>query len=299
MPMLRWSVLVLLVACHPATVSTETVRVKPRQARAAAETPCAESPRLRAGGAGAAGSRGLRGPNGIPGAQGADAQGRFVMPRVDKRSVDPASLGGPGVNGAPGTVGGPGRPGPSLTAYVTMARAACGRIVVVDVRGDAADVLFVPEGQVLTIASTGGPGGDGGPGGNGGPGGSGAFGSPGGRGGNGGVGGSGGPGGDGGTIELVLDERFPELGKAIRLDVGGGSGGDGGSGGGGGPGGFGSGSGGSTRIASGTPDKLGGTPGLRGDEGARGERGKDGRPGRVTVRTGRFEASPIPGLTFL
>lgn len=140
----------------------------------------------------------------------------------------------PGQGGSNGGAGGDGGPGPRVQAYVTIVRTPKYERVGLARVTDGADgiTLFDLEAGI-TIYARGGTGGRGGFGG------AGAQGAdPQGAGGFGGNGGPGGNGGDGGAVSLVIDDRYPELAKVVRIDVSGGEpgyGGDGGYGGAGGP----------------------------------------------------------------
>lgn len=180
--------------------------------------------------------------------------------------------GGHGAPGGPGGSGTPGAKGQTIEVYATMVSTKFyDKLVAVRIGGALDDfVLFAPEQQFVVFAR-GGDGGDGGEGGPGGDGGDGGRGNPGGDGGNGGDGAAGGPGadgGDGGNILLVVDERYPEIGNILRLDVTGGRGGRGGQAGRGGYAG-----------SSGSGAGQGAQSGNQGEQGANGESGSDGRNG--------------------
>lgn len=123
------------------------------------------------------------------------------------------------------TVGGiDGGKGPRLSVYVTWGRTAdYTRVLVGHSEGDIEMVTMVAPGYPLNVVAIGGNGGDGGKGMQGQ---SGA--------GQGGSGGDGGKGGDGGEVDVIVDERFPELEQMINVDVSGGQGGGYGPGGAGG-----------------------------------------------------------------
>jgi hypothetical protein len=187
--------------------------------------------------------------------------------------------GGDGTGGGAGGNGGPGSAGGSITAYATMVRTPHhGRLGLVVLEGDAADVVLFDPALGYALHAAGGPGGAGGSGGAGGPGGNGGNAGVGGAGGNGGAGGPGGVGGDGGpggSIVLVVDARHPELAEMIRLDASGGPGGSPGSAGAGGRGGPGG-----SSSAAGAPT---GTAGAEGAQGAQGRSGRDGPPGATRI----------------
>lgn len=209
---------------------------------------------------GRAGSSGNAGQNGQDGSAGSDSSG-----------------GGQGTDGGPGTPGGMGAGGgngPRIEVVATMVKTAFyDKLVAVRLSGGVDDfLLFHPEQQIV-ISATGGPGGPGGSGGQGGAGGRGGSGNPGGSGGQGGPGasgGNGGNGGNGGEIQLTFDTRFPELAKAIQLDVSGGAPGPAGSGGGGGRGGSGGSGMGQGAMGSSGSDGTSGNSGAPGQPGASG-----------------------------
>lgn len=160
------------------------------------------------------GAVGGSGPSGMSGSSG--AQG--------------AANGGAG---GYGSSGGPGGPGPRLVAYASIIRTPLyDKVGIIRVTGDGEQLSLFDLSAGITLSARGGSGGYGGQGGQGGRGNPDRQGS----GGPGGGGGDGGPGGDGGQVVLTLDDRFPELAQAVRVDVSGGSPGDGGSGGRGGQG---------------------------------------------------------------
>jgi hypothetical protein len=139
-----------------------------------------------------------------------------------------------GSGGGAGGAGGQGGPGPRLIAHVTVVRTPKhDKLGLLKVSGELEQTVLFDLSTSITVSARGGEGGFGGRGGDG------ATGSdPQGSGGPGGPGGSGGPGGDGGEVVVIVDQRFPELGQIIGIDVSGGSpgsGGDGGNGGAGGP----------------------------------------------------------------
>lgn len=139
------------------------------------------------------------------------------------------SAGGGG--GGYGGPGGPGSPGPEVVAVATIVQTPLyDRVGMIRVAPTGESTLFDLDAG-MTVVASGGAGGDGGPGGTGGVGQ-----KPEGAGGPGGVGGDGGPGGDGGQILLIIDDRYPELEAAVRLNVAGGMAGQGGYGGNGGNG---------------------------------------------------------------
>lgn len=169
---------------------------------------------------------GKEGSQGVEGQAGTDA----VLGEAEGHvTADGTGLAG---GGRPGNPGGPGGTGPKMTVFVTWVSSPdYTRLLAARSVGDAGGLTLVEPGTTLSVVARGGPGGRGGRGGRG----AAAFaveqaGAP------GGAGGRGGPGGVGGEVELVLDERFPELERWVRADVSGGVGGEGGLGGqGGGP----------------------------------------------------------------
>ncbi|MCH9688285.1 MAG: hypothetical protein K0V04_43040 [Deltaproteobacteria bacterium] len=139
---------------------------------------------------------------------------------------------GGGAGGAGGP-GGPGGPGPVLTAYASIVQTPTyDRVGVIRVTGADEHLTLFDLETGITVSAAGG---DGGPGGDGGYGGAGA--DPEGAGGPGGPGGEGGNGGPGGEVLLIVDDRYPELNRLVRIDVAGGQPGSGGYGGTGGDGG--------------------------------------------------------------
>ena len=191
--------------------------------------------------------------------------------------------GGAGSPGGQGANGSDGQPGPHLTAYATMVKTPFyDKLIAVRITGDFEDFVLVPEGQVFALRAPGGRGGSGGHGGSGGRGGSGGsapgVGGNGGQGANGGSGGMGANGAAGGSIDLVFDSRFPDLGKMIALEAPGGEAGapgGAGEGGAGGSGGSGQGQGGKN-----------GAQGPAGAHGAAGSGGRRGPDGRVASKAG-------------
>ncbi len=181
----------------------------------------------------------------------------------------------PGGGGGMGGPGGNGGPGPRVVAYVSVARTPKhSHVGIVKVEGDYEQLTLFDLKTGITVLARGGTGGWGGRGGDGGEGA-----DPQGPGGPGGPGGQGGAGGDGGEAIVVLDDRYPELGGIVRIDVSGGGPGGGGDGGYGGPGGP-------------APEKAcddceqpepgpEGAPGVVGNDGT-----IAGRDGRSEVRTG-------------
>lgn len=138
-------------------------------------------------------------------------------------------------NGGAGGAGGPGEPGgpgPQLTVHASIIETPLyEKVGIIKVSGGAEQLsVFDLSAGVLVVAN----GGSGGSGGYGGRGGQGA--KPKGAGGSGGPGGNGAAGGDGGQVVVIIDDRFPELADAIRVDVSGGSPGGAGAGGDGGDG---------------------------------------------------------------
>lgn len=222
------------------------------------------------------GREGPAGPMGRPGDGGRSGE--------SGSSGSSSSAGGAGRDGTPGSPGGSGAQGgngPDLVVRATFVKTAFyDKLVAVRVDGGVSDVvLFHPDNE-LVIVARGGAGGSGASGGRGGDGGSGGGGSPpgaGGTGGPGGNGGNGGNGGPGGRIELIFDERFPELGGLIALDVGGGAAGSSGPGGSGGSAG---------RGGSGYGTHPSAADGNAGVDGASGAAGSAGPPGVASKRAG-------------
>jgi uncharacterized membrane protein YgcG len=230
---------------------------------------------------------GRRGDDGASGARGQNGQsGSSTAPGGDGAS------GSPGGNGSNGSAG---SSGPRIDVHATLVTTKYyDKLVALKIGGDLSDVVLFPPEQAFAIFARGGDGGVGGSGGPGGAGGDGGSGNPGGGGGNGslgGVGGIGGDGGPGGTIRLIVDQRFPEIERVLRLDTSGGAAGPGGPGGARGP----AGSGGSALG-------QGAKSGARGSDGSAGVRGADGQAGddgRVHVEHGDVDAlfASIAGLT--
>lgn len=196
------------------------------------------------------------GAEGAPGLQGID----LGAPRVGARYplTDPAIV-GPETSGS--IDGGDGGRGPSFVVYVTWVRTAdYTKLLAGRATGEVDMLGLAAPGYPLQIFATGGRGGLGG------------------RGGEGdvaavgGVGGAGGRGGDGGHVEVVIDERFPELEQYIAVDV---SGGPGGGAGNGGPGGR-------PQLVERFHKRNGHSMGLvfQGPSGPRGPGGTVGGPGR-------------------
>ncbi|MGH1343101.1 MAG: hypothetical protein ACRBN8_16200 [Nannocystales bacterium] len=236
------------------------------------------------------------GPSGSPGRSGsAGASGDRGKYGGSSEDGGAGGAGGSGSNGGEGTAG---AAGPRVSAWATVVRTPHHEhLVLLEYEGDMTGRAMFDSHTSFVLAAAGGPGGRGGAGGSGGPGGSGGGGSlggGGGAGGPGGTGGMGGPGGAGGHIDLVIDERFPELAQVIRLDVSGGNGGSGGAVGDGGQGGSGG--------HSSAEDTDDGPDGSEGADGTRGSQGRDGAPGVANVRVGgvdeRFSALP-EGVTRL
>ena len=180
--------------------------------------------------------------------------------------------------------GGAGGVGPKLTVYVTWVRTAdYSKLLAARSVGDIDMLSFSAPGYPLDVVARGGHGGDGGRGRQGATGG-----------GAGSAGGSGGPGGDGGELEVVVDERFPELESSLRIDV---RGGDGGRGGSPGPGGEREmrqvyrrrKGGGRSATGDWVPNGPRGVPGPSGSAGAR------GADGRFVIRSGEA-ASQFAGV---
>jgi hypothetical protein len=220
----------------------------------------------------ALGDEGARGRPGEFGGTGASGE-----KGSDGSSEKAGGEGGEGGAGGLGSDAGDGGPGPSLTVWATMVQTDhYDRLVLVRVSGDLDDVVLVHPDRGLTIRAIGGRGGTGGPGGQGGYGGAGGSGNPGGKGGKGGAGGHGGNGGNGGPggrIELVYDQRFPELARIVELDVRGGAAGPAGFAGRGGGGGSG-----------GSADGEDASDGAKGADGPEGQRGQPGMPGSAGER---------------
>ena len=226
----------------------------------------------------------------------------------DGKSGGAGNYGGDGGNngdGTDGTDGGPGGggyeggQGGKITAYVTIvATPYWPRLYAVFANST---FFLAPADRDLTFGAAGGQGG---PGGNGGAGGNGGnqpteartrktgkdssvteiWGTgPAGRGGNGNSGGKGGRGGKGGTVEVFVDQTFPEIARFIKTDVSGGAGGYGGARGGGGYGGQ-------------TNAEKNAKTGANGNDGrADGNDGDRGAPGTASVRTGNV-ASKFAGI---
>lgn len=158
---------------------------------------------------------------GSSGASGGEGEGGYP-------GQDPGGAGGAAGPGGGGGVG------PRVVAHVTIVRTPKHeRVGLIQVSGDVEQTTLFDLATGITVSARGG---DGGYGGRGGDGGTGA--DPAGAGGPGGPGGQGGPGGDGGEAVVIIDDRYPELGSIVGVDVSGGSpggGGDGGLGGSGGP----------------------------------------------------------------
>ena len=240
-------------------------------------------------GAGKTGGPGGSGGSGPTGKEG--SQGQYGS---DKSGGGP---GGDGGNGGPGGNGSAGQPGPKLVVMATLVKTAFyDKLVALRIGGDMDDFLLVPIDQPIVLRASGGPGGSGGSGGSGGHGGHGGSGNPGGQGGNGGAGGNGGNGGSGGPggqIDLVFDSRFPEIARAIKLEVSGGA-----PGGAGGPGSAGSaGSGGSGQGQ----NSQRGSDGAAGTAGSGGQSGQPGPDGRAAARPGpvKDKMGDMPGITAL
>jgi hypothetical protein len=229
--------------------------------------------------AGGVGQSGANGASGDAGSAG-----------VDGRDGSSGSAGASGVSGDPGD---PGRPGPRFQVFATYVRTRFyPRLLAIRIEGEIRDLVLALPDQALVLVARGGTGGAGGAGGRGGGGGWGRAGRSGGAGGPGGPGGSGGPGADGGpggSIELVYDSRFPEIGRLLQPDVAGGAGGVAGPGGDGGT------------CGDGGKGREGGRDGRGGAAGAAGSSGPSGRPGppgsaqlRAGSVTDRFRN--LPGI---
>jgi len=233
------------------------------------------------GGGGASGAPGRTGSTGASGERG-DYGG----------SSEDGGAGGAGGSGSNGGEGTAGAAGPRLSAWATVVRTPHHpHLVLLEYEGDMTGRAMFDSHTSFVLSAPGGPGGRGGaggPGGSGGSGGGGAHGGGGGAGGPGGTGGMGGPGGAGGHIDLVVDDRFPELVQLIRLDVSGGGGGFGGAVGSGGRGGSGG--------HSSDEDTIDGPDGSEGADGTSGANGRSGAPGLANARVGavdeRFSALP-------
>ncbi len=239
-----------------------------------------------AGKRGGSGSSGGSGPSGKSGAQGQSGS--------DKSAGGP---GGDGGNGGPGGNGTSGQPGPKLVVAATLVKTAFyDKLVALRIVGDMDDLLLVPIDHPIVLSAGGGAGGSGGNGGSGGSGGRGGGGNPGGQGGNGGAGGNGGGGGNGGpggSIELVFDARFPEIARAIKMDVGGGPAGMAG-----GPGSAGSAGSGGFSQGQGAQS---GRDGAAGTAGSGGQSGQPGPEGRASAKAGvvQDKIGNLPGITAL
>lgn len=233
------------------------------------------------GGGGPAGTPGRSGSGGASGERGKYGG-----------SSDDGGGGGAGASGSNGGEGTAGAPGPHLSAWATVVRTPHHEhLVLLEYQGDMNGRVMFDSHTSFVLLAPGGPGGrggSGGPGGSGGSGGGGTRGGGGGPGGPGGTGGMGGAGGAGGQVDLVIDDRFPELAQVIRLDVSGGGGGFGGAVGDGGSGGSGG--------HSSAEDTDDGPDGSEGADGTAGANGRGGAPGVGQVRVGsvdeRFSALP-------
>lgn len=229
---------------------------------------------------------GKSGSSGIPGSSG--SSGKDGTSGQSGGSTRSGSEGGEGGDGGDGSDGGDGGDGPRIKAFATLVKTPFyDKLVAVRITGDLEDLVLVPIDHPLVLRADGGNGGPGGSGGSGGRGGSGGSGSPtggkGGKGGRGGNGGRGGHGGKGGEIELIFDERYPELQSQIKLAAAGGSGGD--AGGKGSPG-----SGGSAGAGLGTNGKMG-SIGSEGSSGKDGTSGPPGPDGHASAQPGFVEDS--------
>ena len=204
-----------------------------------------------------------------------------------------------GTDGGPGGQGTEGGQGGKITAYVTIVATPYWPRLYAVIANDR--FFLAPADRDLTFGAAGGQGGSGGNGGSGGPGGNqpteartrktGKDSStteiwgtgPAGRGGNGNIGGKGGRGGKGGTIDVFVDQAFPEIARFIRTDITGGAGGYGGARGGGGYGGQ-------------TNAEKNAKTGSNGNDGrADGNDGDRGNPGTANVRAGSV-ASKFAGI---
>lgn len=239
-----------------------------------------------AGKTGAPGGSGGSGSTGNAGSQGQSGS--------DKSAGGP---GGDGGNGGPGGSGSSGQPGPKLVIMATLVKTPFyDKLVALRIAGDLDDLLLVPIDQPLVLRASGGAGGGGGTGGSGGSGGRGGSGNPGGQGGSGGAGGNGGNGGNGGAggaIDLVFDARFPEIARAIKLEVAGGPPGMAG-----GPGSAGSAGSGGFSQGQGAQS---GRDGAAGTAGSGGQSGQPGPEGRAAARPGvvKDKMGDLPGITAL
>jgi hypothetical protein len=195
--------------------------------------------------------------------------------------------------GSSGQSGASGQSGPRLQVSASYVRTRYfDRLMAIRIEGGVRDFVLAPAGQEVLVMARGGPGGPGGAGGRGGNGGDGSEGRPGqegGRGGQGGDGGDGGDGGAGGFIELIYDNRFPDLARWIKLDPSGGPGGAGGERGAGGSGGSG---------GKGLSGARSGKPGRGGSSGDSGDAGRPGSPGTVQIRAGVVTSAfrNLPGI---
>jgi hypothetical protein len=226
------------------------------------------------------------GQSGRPGTSGS-----YGAPGQSGQSGSNGSQGTDGNSGGSGGEGGDGGDGPQIQAYLSYVKTPFyDKLIAIRLDGDVKDFLLIMPEAKFILTAQGGHGGNGGPGGRGGGGGNGGSGNPPGRGGNGGAGGPGGKGGKGGKgghVEVFFPEKYPELAKALLVNVAGGTGGlpglagTGGRGGAGGTGvrGESTGSGGSSLRT--TPP-----PGERGKDGLAGNNGPGGAAGpEGTVHT--------------
>lgn len=217
---------------------------------------------------------GLSGKQGRAGAQGAvGTNGANGGAGSNRRN------GGPGYSGDQGRTGYTGGAGQKVVAYATRIKTKLHEdLVAVRIVGEKPKTAIFHLERGFVVSADGGDGGSGGRGGTGGRGGKGAPGYSGGSGGGGGPGGTGGNGGSGGTVDLVIDERYPELQKYIKVQARGGRGGSGGRGGDGGLGG----DGGSAPSDGGSA----GSTGSGGESGPGGITGNPGAPGTAEMRLG-------------
>ncbi len=223
------------------------------------------------------------GPSGKPGRSG--SAGDSGERGSYGGSSEDGGSGGAGAAGGNGGEGSAGSPGPQLRAWATVVRTPHHEhLVLLEYAGDRTGRVLFDSHASFVLSAPGGPGGaggSGGPGGAGGAGGGGVHGGGGGPGGPGGNGGMGGPGGAGGRIDLVVDDRFPELAQLIRLDVSGGRGGFGGA--------LGSGGSGGSGGHSSAQDADDGPDGPEGSEGTPGANGRDGTSGVGEARVGSVD----------
>jgi hypothetical protein len=225
------------------------------------------------------------GKSGALGAPGLDGEDATVA------DLDGVALPGksePPASGRGGQQGGEGGTGPRFTVFVTWVKTPdYTKLLAARASGDVDRVTLVAPGTPLEIVARGGEGGAGGRGGQGA-----TATEHGGAGGPGGEGGTGGRGGGGGEVDVVLDDRFPELDGFVVVDVRGGAGGPGGMPGRGGEGAFGDVMGRKGRVLGQARIGPQGPPGASGRSG---ERGASGRS-TVTRSSGEAVRSRFDGL---